>query len=247
MQFSQFFTPLRLIAAGMVAVIWLSGWWVVHRRALGQAVITYAEASKLGKAALAAGDFDTADREFQRAVAAVKLLGRSDRDSRQVQQLAREAAAARGLAASSLFELVSDARRARQHSPSNWAGSLLSSHQGRWFLLDSNGLQFATGDPAVWKFTLPLIPGPETVVVTGDLSKWARELGSEPPQHVILAGQLDDIRPLGGEGQGWQIVLRQDSLCLWTSPEVYGAVGGVLDDRARDTMTAQAQLLELVE
>ena len=244
---AQVFTPLRLIAVGMVAVVFLSGWWVVHRRALGQAVLTYAGASKAGRAALAAADFDTADKQLQQAVTAIDLLGRSDRDSRQVRQLSREAAAARGLASSSLFELIGDARRAKQHSPQDWASGLLSSHYGRWFLLESDGLQFATGDPPIWTFTLPLIPGADAIVVSGDLSQWAKQLGTEPPQHVILAGQLEDIRPLGGEGEGWQIVLRKDSLCLWTSPDVYAAVGGVLDDRARDTLTAQAQLLELVE
>lgn len=239
-------TPLRLIAIGMIGVVTLAGWWVVHRRSVAQAVITFATASKAGRAALAESNFDSADHELQRAVTALDLLGRDDREARQVRQLAREATAARGLALTSLFELISEARSSRKTSPANWQQTVKHSYQGRWFLLETNALQFTSGDPPQWRFSLPLIPGTEPLQISGDLKKWSRLFGSTPPTHVILAGQLDEIRPFG-DGQGLEIVLQTDSLCLWTSADVYTALGGTLDDGTRTTLNTQAQLLGISE
>ena len=239
-------TPLRLIAVGMIGVVTLAGWWVVHRRAVAQAVVIFAEATKAGRAALAESDFDLADLQLQRAVSALELLGRDDRDARQVRQLAREATAARGLALSSLFELIGEARSARKISAANWQQTIKHNYQGRWFLVETNGLLLTTGDPPQWQFSVPLIPGTEPLQISGDLTNWSRLFGSTPPTQVILAGQLDEIRPLAGD-QGLEIVLKKETLCLWTNPDVYSALGGTLDDGSRATLTSQAQLLGVTE
>ena len=244
----KFVTPLRLIAVGMIGVVTLSGWWVVHRRAVAQAVVTFAATAKAGRAALAESNFEVADQQLQQAVTALDLLGRDDREARQVRQLAREAAAAQGLALSSLFELVSEVRGVRKISPQNWQQTIQHSYQGRWFLLDTNGLQFTSDDPPQWRFSLPLIPGDEPLQISGDLTNWSKVLGSTPPSHVILAGQLDEVRVLGdGPDAGLEIVLKKDSLCLWTSPDVYAALGGTLDDGSQATLTGQARMLGLTE
>ncbi|MDB5339492.1 MAG: hypothetical protein JWN70_5111 [Planctomycetaceae bacterium] len=241
-------TPLRLIAVGMLGVVTLAGWWVGHRRAVGQAVVTFAEAAKAGRAALAESDFGSADLQLRRAVTALELLGRDDREARQVRQLAREAAAAHGLALSSLFELISETRGAQKISPNNWQQTIKQSYQGRWFLLETNGLQFTTGDPPQWRFSVPLIPGTEPLQISGDLATWSRLFGSTPPTHVIIAGQLDEIRSLGnGTDQGLEIVLKKESLCLWTNAEVYSVLGGTLDEGSLTTLKAQAQLLGISE
>ncbi len=247
-QRSPIVTPLRLIAVGMLGVVTLAGWWVAHRRAVGQAVVTFAEASKAGRTALAGSDFDSADLQLQRAVTALDLLGRDDREARQVRQLAREAAAAHGLSLSGLFELISDVRGARKISPANWQQSIKQSHEGRWFLLETNALQLTTGDPPQWRFSVPLIPGAEPLQISGDLAAWSRVLGSTPPTHVILAGQLEDVRPLGnGTDQGLEIVLKKESLCLWTNADVYSTLGGTLDESSRTTLKIQGQLLGITE
>lgn len=244
----QIVTPLRLIALGMLGVVTLAGWWVVQRRAVAQAVVTFAEAARSGRLSLADSDFDAADQHFERAVKALVTLGRDDREARQVRQLAREATAAQGLALSSLFELISEARSARRISTANWQQTIKHNYQGRWFLLETNGLQFTSGDPPQWHFSLPLIPGTEPLQISGDLENWSRLFGSTPPSHVILAGQLDEIRPQGTEtDQGLEIVLNKQSLCLWTNAEVYSTLGGTLDEGSRATLAAQAQLLGVNE
>ncbi len=241
-------TPLRLTASGMIAVVILAGWWVWHQRALSHAVVTFATATKSGRSALATSQFDQADQQFRRAVSSLDLLGREDREARQVRQQAREAAAANGLAMISLFDLLSEARQTQNMASADWQKALRQSYQGDWFLLESNGLQFASNAPTQWTFTLPLVPGAEPVQVRGDLSKWSQQLGSKGrPAHFVLAGQLADIRSLGNGNKGWEIVLASDSICLWTDPATYTALGGTLDEGTLATLKSQAQLLGVAE
>ena len=243
-------TPLRLVAVGMVAVVSLAGWWVAHRRAVARAVVTFAESSKSGRTALAKSEFDTADQQLTRAVTSLQLLGRDDREARLVRQLAREAAAANGLDTASLFELLGEGRAARNTAAPgvDWQQNLRRSHQGRWFLLESNGLQFAGGDPPLWSFSLPLIPGAEPVRIRGDMSNWARRWGSTPPAQVIFAAQLEDVRVFQDTtSKGWEIILKKDSLFLWTDSQLYGTLGGTLDETTRATLKSQAQIMGVAE
>lgn len=241
-------TPLRLIAVGMLAVVSLAGWWVAHQRALSQAVVVYAEASKAGRTALAKSDFVTADQQYRRAVASLDLLKREDREARLVRQLAREAAAAKGLAMIGLFDLVTEAKQTQNMAGSDWQKVLKNSYQGDWFLLETNALQFPSSDRVDWTFTLPLVPGIEPIQVRGDLSKWSKNLDyiKKPPQFV-LAGQLADIRWVGGGGKGWEIVLDSDSICLWTDATTYTTLNGTLDADTAATLKSQATMLGVAE
>lgn len=240
-------TPLRLISLGMVAVVVLAGWWVAHQRALGQAVVTFATATKAGQAALAKSEFEMADQEYRRAVAALELLGRDDREARQVRQQARQVEAANGLALISLFELLTEARQVQKMAGADWQRALKTSYQGKWFLLETNGLQFPSDQPQ-WTFKLPLVPGAEPIQVSGDLSKWSQQLGTpKPTSHFVLAGQLADIRSLGSGKAGWEIVLERDSICLWTDAALYSSLGGIVDDATLTTLKSQAELLGVTE
>lgn len=241
-------TPLRLISLGMIAVVALAGWWVVHQRAVAQAVLTFATATKAGQSALEKSEFETADEQYRRAVAALELLGRDDREARLVRQQARQIEAANGLALISLFELLSEARQVQKMAGNDWQRALKTSYQGKWFLLETNGLQFPSGQQPQWTFTLPLVPGDEPIHVSGDLSRWAQQLGTpKPTAHFVLAGQLADIRSLGSGNKGWEIVLDRDSICLWTDAALYSTLGGIVDDATRATLKSQAELLGVAE
>lgn len=241
-------TPLRLVSLGMFAVVVLAGWWVVHQRALAQAVLTVATATKAGQSALEKSEYETADEEYRRAVTALELLGRNDREARLVRQQARQVTAANGLALISLFELLSEARQVQKMAGNDWQRALKTSYQGKWFLLETNGLQFTSGEPPQWTFTLPLVPGDEPIQVRGDLSRWSQELGvPKPTSHFVLAGQLADIRSLESGNKGWEIVLDSDSICLWTDVTLYAALGGIVDDATRGTLKSQAELLGVAE
>lgn len=240
-------TPLRVAVVGMIAVIALSSWWVVRKRAQTLAVVTFAESVKAARTALSSEQFEVADEQFSRAVHSLDLLGRDDREARQVRQQAREAAAASKLAPISLFDLLSEARQTQHMAGRDWQRVVRLSYQGDWFLLESNGLKFPSGEKQQLAFTVTLVPGAEPIQVRGDLSKWSKQYGSsELPKQFILAGQLADIRSLP-DGKGWEIVLEDDSIFPWANAGTYAALGGTLDDGAKATLKSQSQLLGVAE
>ncbi|MDB5386322.1 MAG: hypothetical protein JWM11_1968 [Planctomycetaceae bacterium] len=241
-------TPLRLISLGMICLIFLAGWWTMHRRAVQQAALTFADTAKAGRAALAKSEYDTADEQFRKAVKALDLLGREDREARQVRQLARESAVANGLSSTSLFELISESRQTRTMSGSDWQQALTRTYRGAWFLFESNALQFdGTGGTAQWKFAVPLVPGEDPIQIRGDFTKWSKVLGDKLPSHLIFAGQLEDIVPATNGGTGWELVLNGHTLVLWTDAELYKAFGGGTDETTLATLKSQAQHLGVTE
>lgn len=241
-------TPLRLISLGMIGVIFLAGWWTLHRRAVHNAALTFADTARSGRAALAKYDYDAANEQFQKAVKALDLLGREDREARQIRQLARETTASNGLSSTSLFELISESRQTKTMSPGDWLQALTRTYRGTWFLFDTNALQFdSNGGKAQWKFLLPLMPGEDPILVRGDLSKWGKLLGDKPPIHVVFAGQVEEIIPTAQGVNGWEIVLNGDTLVLWTDADTYRALGGVLDEGSVAALKSQSQLLGVAE
>lgn len=240
-------TPFRMTVLGMIAVVTLAGWIVVRQRAKNLAVVTVAESVKAARTALASSQFDQADQQFGRAVQALDLLGREDREARVIRQQAREAAAANKLASMSLFEFLSEARQTQNMAGKDWQRAIKTSYLGDWFLLDSNALKFPSEDKRQLIFTVPLISGTNPVQVRGDLSRWAKQLaGGELPKHFVLAGQLEDVRGLP-DGKGWEIVLQSDTIFPWADAATYTAIGGITDDETTATLKSQAKLLGVGE
>jgi hypothetical protein len=245
---AKIITPLRLMSLGMICLVFLIGWWTLHRRAVHQAALTLADTARAGRTALAKYDYDAADEQFRKAVKALDLLGREDREARQIRQLAREAAASNGLSSSSLFELISESRQTKTMSPGDWQQALTRTYRGTWFLFETNALQFdGDGGQAQWKFTLPVFPGEEPILIRGDLKRWGKQLSDKPPPHIVFAGQLEEIVPSTQGENGWELVLNSETLVLWTDSDNYKALGGSLDDANIATMKAQAQQLGIVE
>lgn len=240
-------TPFRMTVLGMIAVVTLAGWIVVRQRAKNLAVVTVAESVKAARTALASSQFDQADQQFSRAVQALDLLGRDDREARVVRQQAREAAAANKLASISLFEFLSEARQTQNMTGKDWQRVFKRSYLGDWFLLDSNALKFPSDDIRQLAFTVQLVPGANPVQVRGDLSKWSKQFAAgERPKHFVLAGQLEDVRGLP-DGKGWEIVLQSDTLFPWADAGTYAAIGGTTDDETTATLKSQAKLLGVSE
>lgn len=240
---AKLITPLRLMSLGMICLICIGGWWTLHRRAVHQAGLTFAETAKSGRAALANSDYITADQQFQKAVFALDLLGRQDREARQVRQLARETKVANELASSSLFELISESQQAKVMSGEGWQKLLKRSYQDSWFLFDTNGIQFDPSGPTPWQFSVILIPGEAPVLLRGDMKIWSTLFGETPPQRMVFAGQLEDIIPSRQGETGWELVLNPKTMVLWTDADHYAALGGVVDESTMALLKSQAKLV----
>jgi hypothetical protein len=245
---AKIITPLRLMSAGMICLIFIAGWWTMHRRAVHLAGLTFADTARAGKSAMAQSDYYTADQQLRKAVEALDLLGREDREARQIRQLSREASVANGLSNLSLFELISESRQSNSMSGADGLQALQRTYHGAWMLFDSDGLQFDDGTGnAQWKFTLPLVPGDDPITARGSLVRWGKRFGDKMPGHVIFAAQVDNIVPSVQGANAWDLVLNDETLVLWTDADHYKTLGGVLNDVTLATLRTQSQLLGITE
>lgn len=245
---AKIITPLRLISAGMICLIFIATWWTMHRRAVHQAGLTFADTARAGRSALAQSDYYTADQQLRKAVEALDLLGREDREARQVRQLSREASAANGLSNLSLFELVSESRQSKSMSGGDGLQALQRTYHGAWMLFDSDGLQFEEGTGnSQWKFTFPLVPGDDPITARSSLVRWGKLFGDKKPGHLIFAAQVAGIVPSVQGANAWELVLNEETLVLWTDADHYKSLGGVLNEITLATLRAQRQLLGITE
>jgi len=105
----KFFTPFRMIACGILLVLFLTGYFVIHSRRVANAEVVRLQAAKLGQQALADGDLETAVRELTKVQEALEILGSDDAESQQLHQMFLEVRAATELIPHSLQSLVLDA------------------------------------------------------------------------------------------------------------------------------------------
>lgn len=237
-------TPVRLIAAGIVGTLIITSLWIWHQQAVKQAVITYAQTVKAGRAALSEGDLTVASQELQAATRALDLLGRTDREARAIRQLSREATAAAGLAQLGLFDLISEVEQARQRDPGGWAAQISQDYRGKWLLLESNSVQAAANASANEWASILLVAFPARVHVRFDVSRLVPPHAPPEPGQLLFAGQLAEVRA-STQGDGWEIVLEPRTLCLWTDLPLLERVGWTNDETTRATLTQQAEWLGL--
>lgn len=242
----KIFSPVRLVLVGVLSVVVLTGWWIVHQRDLDAAERTIVSAAKLGEQALEEHDLGEAARQYQKVRAALDLLGRSDQQARVLRQTAGETLAAADLARSSLFELLHDAvDSAGGRSYLSWDETFRSSYRDEWVVLDAYVSRSA--DPAAgrrFEVDFLLTDGPNRAVIVADLDVFdqAVSVGGNP-QRVIFAAQLDDCRKDPQQLDTWRIVLRPATGFLWSSAGNLQLLGVAIDDGTKQILAEQSSRL----
>lgn len=236
-------TPVRLVLASALGVAMLTGWWVVHRRAVNEAERIVPVAARLGEQALEEHDLGEAARQFQKVRAALDLLGRDDPQARILRQSAQEIGASAHLAAAGLFDILHEA--ASTGPGGSWSETFRSSYRGGWVVIDAPVARSADASfRHKFDVDLPISDGEARAVVVAELPLFERLLpvGSEP-RRLIFAAQLDACRPDPGEEGAWQIVMQPGTAFLWSTPENLARLGVVLDDDTNRVLSDQAERL----
>ncbi|MBI3861688.1 MAG: hypothetical protein HY290_07315 [Planctomycetia bacterium] len=238
-------TPVRLVLAGVAAVISLTVWWSLRVAAHSQAERTIVTASRLAQQALEENDLAQAARHFQEVRQALDVLGRTDSRAREMRQTADEITASAELARSSLFDILHEAAATTTRSgKAMWDDTFRSSYRDEWVLIDAHVTR--TAEPASGrKFSIefPLADGADRAVVVGDLACFERIVQGGSSQRVIFAAQLEDVvRDAGGE-KSWQFVLRPATAFLWAAPDNLERIGVDVDDDTRRLLADQSGLL----
>jgi hypothetical protein len=221
------FTPIRLIALAIVAVVVGTGYFVWNSRANENARISLPVHVANGEAALHDGNLRLAAEEFQKAAAAVHRLGRDDAEARRICQKSREVTAIVGLSPVSLYEICEEAQRALHDDKSleaqrKWNDAFLQLHRGTWIVIEGTLRTLPGPDgvlqPAI-RYPFPIDDAP--VFIDGRLPALSGLEEHEAPRKIILAGQLASLKKEGTKTPVWMVGLNERSAFLWADRETY--------------------------
>jgi len=229
-----------------MCVIALTGWWLIHLRALDQARDVLVSTPRLAEEALNEGEFHEAARQFSRIVAAVDLLGRDDAQSRQWRQAAREVTAISELAGVSLHEILDEAAHAVTGADRDrWLELFRGTYRGAWVVIDATVTRNGDETPGP-RFTVdfPLAVGDCGGRLLADLPIFEQCVPpGSPGKRVIFAGQIESCRLIPGSEPVWQIELRPQTAILWGGAESYERLGLSIDQGTARILSEQSRLM----
>ncbi len=250
-----FWTPFRLVAAGIVVLIVATLAWTVRSRSQEQAIRDLKTADEAARQALAAHDFAAAQEPLARAVGALDELDRYDDPlAREIRQFHRETTALLRMCAVSPFELVQEADQvASDVSPSAWHDRFVTRYAGVWLVME--GAARRTGSDAAggrYEFDVPFFAigaAGRGIRIEGPLPALDALTIAAEPRHVVLAAQLVDCT-LSADNRMWELRLAPESAFLWANIDSYQALGFTFDDPAseqqvRDVLRSQSRALRL--
>lgn len=239
-QGGRLFTPLRITALGIVAVLALTAFFEFRSRNIAKARSTLAEAAKAGTQALEDQDIFEAVRQFTEVARALDTLGRDDEEARRLRQLSREVFAIDQLITEPIEEMIE--RAVAAGGETRWAEQFESQYQGKWVVLETSLTNVGSGESFRIGFPTSIVG--EEVAVLIDRGTLPLKLNEEPTA-VILAGQLDSVQPSGKDPRIWEIKLGAEATLLWANRNTYELMGFQPDEKVTATLAQQKELVEV--
>jgi len=245
----KFWTPLRLVAAGMMLVLAATLVWSFRTDNREQAIRDLKLAEEAAREALAEDDLESAHQNFSRAVAALDELERHDDPlAQEIRQLDRELTAIRDQAMASPLEIATEAERLADDSADDWESQFRSRHEGRWVVIDGPFRRVqVVGGEGRYEVDIPfrMSKSNHGVRITGTLPALDALSIDNEPQNVIVAAQLSRC-DYSGANRAWEIELKPETAFLWSSVDNYTRLGFTLEDqeteqRVRRTLERQSR------
>lgn len=250
-----FWTPFRLIAAGIVLLITATLAWTVRSRSEEQALRDLKTADEAAREALAAQDYAAAHEPLEWAVEALDELHREDDPlALEIRQHYRETTALLHMSAVSPFELALEADQVvNDASPSAWRDRFAARYSGAWLVME--GFAHRTGSDAGggrYEFSVPYFAigaAQRGVLIEGPLPALDALKITAEPRHVVLAAQLVDCR-LSANDRMWELRLQPETAFLWANVDSFQAVGFTFDEpeseqQVRGVLATQARTMRL--
>lgn len=243
------FTPLRGVFVGIVVVLCLSSWWIVHTRAVQTADVAYLAASRRAREALGEHKLPAAS-DLDAAYAALQISGRTDPPARAIRQLYYEIHAATNLVDGAPGDLLEEAVKTHLASPDDgWQEVFQFSYRDKWLILDVEVTRIAASPkPRRYRIDYPISVGNNRAAFVADLPIFDKFADLPDRQRVIFAAQIEDFRVDSRNPGTWDIVLRPQTAFLWSNLQNYqllGLTGDLPDAETRKVLTEQTQMLGL--
>ncbi|HBL45537.1 MAG TPA: hypothetical protein DDZ90_19335, partial [Planctomycetaceae bacterium] len=106
---TRLLTPFRAILSGIILIVGLTGYGILHSRKMEQASETLKTATQTGQELLEQEDLIGANAAYQKAFEALTVLDRTDPAANDIRQTSRELLAINTQAGSPLFEMAEEA------------------------------------------------------------------------------------------------------------------------------------------
>ena len=223
---ARVFTPVRLLglAIFLMTAVTAAGLWRRHQIETAKAIV--ARATDDGKEALRTRDFVKASEELQRAHAAVDVLGRKDETANEIRRISRQATAAAKLASSTLTEILEEALTAAKADTTK-SPQLTSVDRSAWIVFDA---RIVPSDDVTTGY---FVDGPiqfadsqvRIEIVTGIFRQQPRADESGEAPRAIFAAQLEQLTAPTGDPPTAVLTLNGKTAFLWSSYDIYSAIG----------------------
>jgi len=235
------FSPFRVVVVSIIGLIAATVVWQVHQRNVDSARLTFENDRKDGMAAMASGDFRTAEDLFVSAANAADLVGRDDVGAHRVRRLAIESAVINDLTDRSLLEAVQSASDSRGSSAAQRVVDVLGD---RYVVLETRVIPDGrTEEGPRFRVEVPLFLN-ETFVDAEVIGSEFEQLSLDKDgSSVIFAAKVESAS--FGQDAGLDflmLALDADSIHLWTDKRTLAAVGLELDEMTLKTLTNQSKL-----
>ncbi len=226
-------TPFRLVILAVVMMLGGTGYWMFRTSQISQAESALSALEERAITQLKVENFDAAAREFQKAVAALDVIGNDDPHARWVRQMHRETVAAARLAPDSLFEVVHQAEQWR-HKPGRgteaWRDYFRATYGETWMVLETTLWSVDDVEDPHYRIDIPLVMDGTPVRIETD-SKLLADLPVVGESYdAIVAVQLKDCWLDRSTQQSWVVELDAETAFLWSDSKNYAALGFQADD-----------------
>lgn len=227
-------TPFRGILAGIVLIVGVTGYWVVHSRNLEQAAETLKSATDEGNAFLKQGDLPAANDSYQKAFQALAVLGRTDQSSNEIRQKSRELQAITSQAVSPLFELADEAvYQIKQSDAESWKSLFRTRYEGTWMIFETSLIPVTDEDqtqPARFRLNLPVLLDGYTLFLELTEPSFVGYIDEHLDQPLIFAAQISSFEQAANQTDVGIIQLDGKTAFLWSHLNLYEQLGFQFDE-----------------
>jgi hypothetical protein len=210
------FSPTRLLALAGVGILVATGWWMIRQRQMEEARKVWRQEMDLVETAMKDNDLLSLQSSLKKAVAASRVLNRSDTESREAESLLRQTEAVQNVSSTDLVTVLSGIMQKDGTLSFGDAKKISESVTGQHLVFEAL-LRVKSGNSAIPELDLPLIVAgiPLRILVpSGVLLKCSQ---FDPPLPLLFIAAVNSCQPPSDPSGEWQITLESKSCTLITT------------------------------
>jgi hypothetical protein len=217
------FTPLKLAVLGIVVLVAVTGWYLVHRQRIAAAEGRLKETLRIAEESLQDRVWERADEFHRESVRLMDFLGREDSQARRVRQLSREVGVIVNLLPKNLADLVDEATGDEWGAGDlTWDQVFRASYRDSWIVIDAT--VEAAEEPGKVRIPAAVLNGDVACLIDSDLAVLEAIPAAELPCRVVIGAQFKDLRPEPGNEKLWRAVFDRETAFAWVFPQLLGEV-----------------------